>query len=254
MKVPEKIIPFLLVLLLIAAFLLGRYQGQIELLRGGVSPQTGSGQSVAQTGQTTGQTNPAQGTTGNKTTVITDDLWNEVLTDPAAERGSENAPVTIVEFTDYQCPFCERHFTGTQPQIEQDYIDTGKVRYLIRDMPLPIHPNAPAAAYAARCAADQGKYWEMHDLLFQKQTEWSSGNTDELFSGYAGDVGLSVNSFTTCLADGRHKKAVDADMALAQKVGVGGTPAFVINKELIIGAQPFTVFQQAIEKELTSGS
>jgi protein-disulfide isomerase len=254
MKVPEKIIPFLFVLLLVAAFLLGRYQGQIELLRGGAVPQSGSGQSVAQGTQTGSQTNPAPGTTGGKVTVIPDDLWNEVLTDPAAARGSENAPVTMVEFTDYQCPFCERHFTDTQPQIDQDYIDTGKVRYLIRDMPLPIHPNAPAAAYAARCAADQGKYWEMHDLLFQKQTEWSSGNTDELFSGYAGDVGLDVNSFTSCLSDGKYKKAVDADMALAQKVGVGGTPAFLINKELIIGAQPFTVFQQAIEKAQSSGS
>ena len=254
MKVPEKIIPLLFVLLLVAAFLLGRYQGQIELLRGGVSPQTSSGQSVAQGIQTGSQTNPAPETTGGKVTVISDDLWNEVLADPAASRGSENAPVTMVEFTDYQCPFCERHFTDTQPQIEQNYIDTGKVRYLIRDMPLPIHPNAPAAAYAARCSADQGKYWEMHDLLFQKQTEWSSGNTEELFSGYAGDVGLDVNLFTSCLSDGKYKKAVDADMALAQKVGVGGTPAFVINKELIIGAQPFAVFQQAIEKAQNSGS
>ena len=87
--------------------------------------------------------------------------------------GSANATITLIEFTDYQCPFCSRHFNQTYEQIKKDYIDTGKVKFYLRDFPLGFHPNAQKAAEAARCAGDQGKYWEMHDALFKNQSEWS---------------------------------------------------------------------------------
>lgn len=250
MKVPEKVVPLLFVLLLIAAFLLGRYQAQVEILRGGAVPQASQTKTSGATGQVSGQattgTNPAGGTR----TVLPDELWKEVVSSFAAAKGAENAPVTMVEFTDYQCPFCARHFENSQPQIDKEYIDNGKLRYLIRDLPLPIHPNAPAAAMAARCAGDQGKYWEMHDKLFEKQSEWSSGDAMELFSRYAQDLGLNSGNFSACVSSEKYKSAVDSDVALAQRVGASGTPAFLINGELIIGAQPFTAFQQAIERGL----
>lgn len=93
--------------------------------------------------------------------------------DDDAVKGDANAPVTIIEFTDYQCPFCSRHFEQTFGQIESEYIDTGKVKYVVRDFPLGFHPNAQKAAEAAECAGDQGRYWEMHDQLFSNQGEWS---------------------------------------------------------------------------------
>ncbi|MCH7952148.1 DsbA family protein [Patescibacteria group bacterium] len=247
MKVPEKIIPLLFVLLLVAAFLLGRFQAQAEFLKAGGRPlvNQASTQGVGQTPQQTAQS--GQSPSGG---ALPDETWKKLLANPAASKGDENAPVTMVEFTDYQCPFCSRHFSDAQPQIEKEYVETGKVRYLIRDLPLPIHPNAPAAAEAARCAGDKGKYWEMHDVLFQKQGEWSSGNSTELFTRYAGDLGLNSGEFSSCLTGGKHTDAVNADLSLAQQVGASGTPAFFINGKIMIGAQPFSAFQQAIEAEL----
>lgn len=243
MKVPEKLVPLLFGLLLIAVYLIGRYQAQAELLRGGgLATQTAVGQTAPQTVQTD------QTGGGDTRTVITQELWDELTSSFAASIGSENAPVTMVEFTDYQCPFCARYFTNTHPQIVEEYIDTGKLRYLVRDLPLPIHPNAPAAAMAARCAGDQGKYWEMHDLLFNKQTEWQSGNTSEMFPGYAVELGLNSGEFTSCVTSEKYKDQISEDQALAQRIGASGTPAFIINKELVIGAQPFTAFQQVIER------
>lgn len=250
MKVPEKVVPLLFVLLLIAAFLLGRYQAQVEILRGGGAPQGAQTQGGSSTGQPVGQTAPGTNPEAGTRTLVTEDLWKEVVSTYAASKGSENAPVTMVEFTDYQCPFCARHFENTQPQIDKEYIETGKVRYLVRDLPLPIHPNAPAAAMAARCAGDQGKYWEMHDMLFEKQNEWSSGDTTQLFSTYAEDLGLDGGALTSCVSSQKHKAAMDKDTSLAQRIGASGTPAFLINRELVIGAQPFPVFEQAIEKGL----
>lgn len=245
MKIPQRVIPLLVILLLVAVFLIGRYQGQLEILRGGSAPQRAS----SPTPGTTGQAVPQEQNDGSGgVQAISQDLWQEIIAKPAAARGSEEAPVTMVEFTDYQCPFCARHAETTQPQIESEYIETGKVRYIIRDLPLPIHPNAGAAAQAARCAGDRGKYWEMHDLLFAKQDEWSSGNPDELFASYAGEIGLNQGSFTDCLSGGKYQSAVDEDLALAQRIGARGTPAFIINGEMIIGAQPFAAFQQLIEK------
>ncbi len=173
----------------------------------------------------------------------------EVDTSQAFSIGAADAPVVIVEFTDFQCPYCSRHFEQTFPQIRADYIDTGLVRYVFMDFPLTsIHPEAPLAAEAARCAGEQDAYLDMHHTLFARQTEWS-GRSDAgtVFAGYAGELGLDGASFAACLESGRFTDAVQADLDQGISLGVNGTPAFFLNGNFLSGAQAFSVFQDAIE-------
>jgi len=165
--------------------------------------------------------------------------------------GEENAPVTIVEFTDYQCPFCGRHFSQTFGQIKSSYIDTGKVKYVIRDFPLSFHPFAQKAAEATECAEEQDSFWEMHDKLFANQ------NTLDVASlkGYAAELGLDQDAFDTCLDGGEFAAEVQKDMADGSAAGISGTPGFWVigadgKGELVSGAQPFASFQAAIERHL----
>lgn len=173
----------------------------------------------------------------------------EVDTGNAFSIGAADAPVTIVEFTDFQCPYCVRHFEQTFPQIRADYIDTGKVRYVFMDFPLTsIHPQAPLAAEAARCAGEQDAYLEMHHELFARQGEWSNrSDAGAIFSGLAEGLGLDTNAFGECLANGRYTAAVQADLEQGERLGVNGTPAFFLNGHFLSGAQPYSAFQQAIE-------
>ncbi len=169
-----------------------------------------------------------------------------------AVMGSPDATVTIVEFTDFQCPFCRRYTTETMPQLKQDYIDTGKVKYVLKNFPLTqIHPQAVLAAETAECAGEQGKYWEMHDKLFGEQKQWS-GNSDavSVFKGFAKDLGLDEKAFDECVTSERYKDKIMADQKEGIAAGVTGTPAFFINGQFISGAQPYQVFQQIIEQEL----
>lgn len=237
MKVPEKVVPLLFVLLLVAAFLLGRYQAQLEFLRAGSLSQPASQAGTQPAGGALGQTTQqGQAAPGGK---ISDELWAKVLSNPAASRGSEDAPVTIVEFSDYQCPYCARYITDAYLQIEKDYVETGKVRYLFRDLTLPFHANASAAAQAARCAGEQGQYWEMHDVLFEKQSDWASGDAAELFKGYAGELVADIDVFLSCYENKKYEQEINEDLQLARQVGADGAPAFFINGKLIIGALPF---------------
>jgi protein-disulfide isomerase len=163
--------------------------------------------------------------------------------------GSPDAPVTIVEYTDFQCPYCSRHFAQTFPLIKENYIDTGIVRYVFKDFPLTsIHPQATAAAEAARCAGDQDAYLAMHDTLFAQQEEWN-GRSDaiDIFIGYAANLGLNGDAFTTCLQNGTYNDAVMADLEEGQQFGVSGTPAFFLNGYFVSGARPYDLFSQAIE-------
>ncbi|MFW9998168.1 MAG: DsbA family protein, partial [Candidatus Odinarchaeota archaeon] len=153
---------------------------------------------------------------------------------------------------DYQCPFCARYVQETLSQLEEDYIQTGKVRYVFKDFPLTqIHPQATKAASAARCAAEVGgndAYWGMHDRLFEGQGEWSgeAGHVD-VFKGYAGELELDQAAFDECLDSGRHMAAVQADFQEGAGFGVSGTPAFFINGQPLVGAQPYEAFVQVIE-------
>ena len=168
------------------------------------------------------------------------------LADDDAYKGDVDAPVTIVEFSDFECPFCTRFYTQTLPQIEEQYIDTGKVKFVYRDFPLGFHSNAQKAAEAAECAGDQDQYWEMHDLLFDKGV---SGGVSS-FKQYASDLGLDTDDFDDCLDSNKYESEVKKDLADGSAAGVSGTPGFIVNGKLISGAQPFSVFQQAIESAL----
>ncbi len=182
---------------------------------------------------------------GNVPTGIVD-----VSADDDPSLGKDNAKVTIIEFSDFQCPFCARFREQTLDQIKKEYIDTGKVRFVYRDFPLTsIHPMAQKSAEATECADDQKKYWEMHDLLFNKQDEWSTAGVSKL-KDYAKELGLDTDEFNKCLDDGKYENEVKKDEQDGATAGVQGTPAFFVNGKLLSGAQPFEAFKAAIDAEL----
>ena len=173
------------------------------------------------------------------------------LTGAAAVKGNDNAPVTIVEYSDYQCPYCARFFSQTLPGLLRDYVEKGKVNLVYKDLPLPFHQNAKSAAIAARCAGDQDDYWGMHDLLFENNPVWSaSANVEELFVSYADKLKMNTVKFKECLSSGKFDKLIEANIVEANNAGLSGTPSFLINGLSIVGAQPYTVFKQIIEEEL----
>jgi protein-disulfide isomerase len=159
-------------------------------------------------------------------------------------KGPAGAPVTVVEFSDFQCPFCAR-VTPTLKRLEEAY--PGKIRIVFRDLPLlNIHKNAGVAAEAAHCANDQGKFWEMHDRLFANQSKLSAPELKE----HATAVGLEAEAFNQCLDSGKYTAEWRRDSEEASRLGLSGTPAFFINGRLLSGAQPFEAFAQVIDEEL----
>ena len=171
-------------------------------------------------------------------------------------KGAADSPITIVEYSDYQCPFCLRYFQQTLPQI-QEYIDDGQIRYVFKDFPLhSIHPQAQKAHEAARCAREIGgdeMYWTMHDLLFSRQQEWAQTPVpghEAILKTLASEAGLPQEEFDACLDSGRYYDAVNAELAEGTELGVRGTPAFFINGQPLSGAQPFPVFEQIFEQIL----
>ena len=166
--------------------------------------------------------------------------------------GNNDAEITIIEYSDYECPFCSRFYQQTELLLRSEYIDTGKVRIAYKDFPLSsIHQNAQKAAEASRCAGEQGKYWEMHDLMFEKQSEWSSQGVAKL-KEYATELGMNQENFNSCLDTGKYASAVLKDFNEGSSLGVSGTPSFFINGIQIVGAQPYSVFKQIIDQELAS--
>ncbi len=159
--------------------------------------------------------------------------------------GGTKAPVTIIAFSDYECPFCGRA-EGVVGQVMKTYGD--KVRLVFRDYPLPMHPHAHEAAIAANCANAQGKFWDYHDKLFSNQTALEENNLKQ----YAKDLGLDEGKFSQCLSDKSIEAAVQKDMDDGSKVGVTGTPAFFINGRMLSGAQPFEKFKEVIDDELAT--
>ena len=175
-------------------------------------------------------------------------------------KGDPNARVTIVEFSDFQCPFCARFFEQTLPQIQQEYIDSGKVKLVFRDFPLEsIHANARAAAIAAGCANDQNMFWQYHDKLFEGQTQWahlSAIDAENTFAQYSSELGLNSENFNSCLSSKTHLNEINEDFQNGANYGVTGTPAFFIGNDkngyvTVIGAKPYSSFQQVIDKELS---
>jgi len=174
-------------------------------------------------------------------------------------KGNPNAPVTIVEYSDFQCPFCLRFFQQTLPLIEKNYIDTGKIKFVYKDLPLDsLHPNARAAHIAAECADEQGKFWKYHDVLFKKQPQWSSLASSELqnkFTEFATDMGLKAAKFKSCMQSPNIADEVNKDTLEAASYGATGTPTFFIGNEedgfvKLVGAQPYQTFQAVIDSRL----
>jgi len=163
--------------------------------------------------------------------------------------GDKNAPVTIVEFSDFECPFCGRFSQTTLPQIITDYIEKGKVQLVYRNFPLSFHKNSRNASNAALCAREQGGdkvFFKYHDTLYINQTSFS----DENFKKWATDLGLKATQFNSCYDTKKYDKEIDTDFNEGQSYGVTGTPALFVNGYLITGAQPYSVFQTKIDEEL----
>jgi protein-disulfide isomerase len=167
--------------------------------------------------------------------------------------GSKDAPITMVEFTDYQCPFCQRFHLQVYGELKKNFIDTGKVRFFSRDLPLDsLHPNATRAAQAGRCAGDQGQFWQLRDIMgsHPEALDMDSLVRDAL------SLHLDAQGFRTCVESGKYKEAVQGDVLEAMKIGADGTPAFVVGKstpdgvdgDLIVGAQPYNLFDEKFKQ------
>lgn len=166
--------------------------------------------------------------------------------------GKDNAKIMIIEFTDYQCPFCKDYFEHAFQDIRKNYVDTGKIQYVLRDFPLDIHPQAVRAAEVASCAGEQGKYWEMHDTLFTEQDSWSfKDDAESKFQGFAAKLKLNISDFNKCLDSGKYEAEIAKDLRDGQVYKVSATPAIFIRDKKITGAQDFKrTFRPVIEDEL----
>jgi protein-disulfide isomerase len=165
--------------------------------------------------------------------------------------GVKTAPVTIVEFTDYQCPFCQRFHVATFPELKKQYIDTGRVRFFSRDMPLENHPNAVRAAMAARCANEQGRYWQLRDVMAANPNNLDMNSIEK----FAADLKMDAKGLRACVESNKYQKAVQNDLIEAVKAGATGTPTFVVGRttaegvdgELMVGAMPFAMFDEKLK-------
>jgi len=166
-------------------------------------------------------------------------------------RGNLDAKVVVIEFSDFQCPFCRRHVEQTQPGLDEQFVDTGDVLWIFKHFPLQIHPQAPAAGVAAECAGDQGQFWEMHHLLFANMSAWSINNPAPVFAGFATELGLDLDAFDACVNDPATAQRVSSDMNDGAPF-VQGTPTFIVlyNDEgrIIPGALPLETFSQALQE------
>ena len=182
-------------------------------------------------------------------------LFVSVDDDPM--KGDPNAPLTIIEFSDFQCPFCNRFYQETLPLIEKNYIDTGKVNFVYRDMPLAIHANAIPAHIAAECADVQGAFWEYHDILFDRLSEWNKLDQIDLenqLKSYAQELNLDP-SFDTCIKSASISQEIQKDYSQATGYGATGTPTFFIGNDIdgyvkLSGAQPYSSFKTIIDSKL----
>ncbi len=182
----------------------------------------------------------------------------------AQMKGDKNAKLALLIFTDYQCPFCGRHARDTEPQIEKEYVETGKMKLVFMDFPLDMHQNAKKAHEAGLCAGDQGKFWEMNHKLFDNPTNDPTHLNPESLPKYAEELGLDMAKFKACLDGGKHADEIKNRITEgSSKAGITGTPAFLLGfiksdgtvkaTKKIVGAGPFTNFKTAIDEQLSQG-
>lgn len=242
----------LVIFLIVASFFIGSLYTKVQILEKGGT--TVAGVQAGTDGSNAGAGSAAQPQQPTKGIASVDD-------DPIL--GDKNAPVTIVEFSDYECPFCKRHFDETLPQLVKEYVDKGKVKIAYRDFPLSFHDSmATKEAVAANCAKEQGgdkKYFEFHNEIFKRTTSNGNGLNDDKIQTIAKDLGLNTSKFTSCLSNKAMEDEVKKDIADGTSAGASGTPTFVIGKttsngeingDLVVGAQPFAAFQAVIDPML----
>jgi protein-disulfide isomerase len=231
-----NIVYVLFFLLIIASFLIGVLFTQVQFLRNG----TVAGTNDVVLGDETGNNQP----TGP---VDVDEGHLPIL-------GNKDAKVTVVEFSDFQCPFCEQLFTESLGKIKEEYADTGKIKFAYRHFPLTdIHPNAQKAAEASECANEQGNFWDYHDQLFANQKDWEALSEDqalEKYVEYANAIGLNGESLRECVNSDKMAGKVQDDIDAAIKAGVSGTPATFVNGMLVSGAVPYEEFKAQIDAAL----
>ena len=192
-----------------------------------------------------GRTPPATATPAALATATVQVRRYDVPVDDDPFIGPEDAPITIIEFSDYQCPYCKKWHDEVLDQLLANYPD--QIRFVYRDFPLiSLHPGAAPAAEAADCAGEQGSYWPFYQALFSMKYDL----TTEAYQQYAAELGLDTQAFAECLADRRYEPEVMGDYNYAVNLGISSTPTFFINGIPIVGAQPYEVFKQLIDKEL----
>lgn len=228
------------VLLVIASFVIGSLWTKVQYLE---KASVSSPQAVAlQPGQQAAAQQP-QPTLGKQNVSVGD----------YPPKGDKNAKVTIVAFEDFRCPFCEKLFSNVLPQLQKDYIDTGKVKLYYRNYQF-LGPASVIAGNAGECANDQGKFWQFHDYMYKNQPSESDTSiyTSPILSQIAGQLGMDSTKFKDCLDSKKFDKNVSQDLADGQKAGVSGTPTLFINGQPIVGAQPYSAFKTIIDQELTN--
>jgi protein-disulfide isomerase len=214
--------------LVVFAFAAGILVGYLAWGRGGTSPSAAKNNSPADSAAEAGA--PRR---------------YDIPTEGFPSIGPNDAPITVVEFSDFQCPFCQRWHDQVYEQLMAAY--PGKIRLVYRSLPLTqIHPQSMNSAEAALCAGDQNAYWQFHDKLFDNYQVLS----DDIYASLASDLGLDTTAFETCMTEHKYKAAVEADMQFAIDLGVQSTPTFFINGLAIVGAQPLSAFQSIIDDEL----
>ncbi len=227
------------VLLIVAAFLIGVLYTKVQYLE---KNQTNT-QATAPSGQAAVPNQPNAPAPGQKVNVDVGHL---------PPKGNKNAKVKIVEFLDFRCPFCDRFFKDTEPQIIKDYVDSGKAVFYVRHYQF-LGDASVVAGNAAECANEQGKFWEMHDYFYENQpseSDTSLYNSDKL-TPIAESLGMNGSQFKSCLDSKKYDKNVQDDLAAGQKAGVSGTPTIFINGLSIVGAQPYSAFKTVIDQELS---
>ncbi len=169
-------------------------------------------------------------------------------------RGSAMAPVVVIEFSDFGCPYCARFALETLPEIDAEFIETGQVRWQYVPFVMGIFPNGEEAARASECAADQGAFWPMHDLIYERQREWrGSGAAEPLFVGYAERLGLDAAEFAACYRENRPAERIARSNGVAQRLGVQATPSFLVNGHPVQGALPLEQFRMLIDWAASGG-
>jgi protein-disulfide isomerase len=232
--------------LVVLAFMVGILVGYVAWGRGGAAAVAANPQTAAN------DVAQAAGDVITAPTAQPQYVRYEIPTDGYPSLGPADAPITIVEFSDYQCPFCSRFHDETYQALLDAY--PNQIRFVYRNLPLSFHQNAQMSAEAALCAGDQNKYWEMHDVLFSNQASLNNAEGTKLdqtaYNGYAEGLGLDVTTFEDCMTSHKFAQFIDDDMAFSQGLGVQSTPTFFINGLAIVGAQPLANFKELIDKEL----